>query len=129
MLERFSMQLVLEKLADLGGVGGTFKERDWRIRCRLNWHHKAASTIRHMLYRERVPTAGEAREIEAAHLKYCAEKAVRYAEESKQLYEQMRTAITAMEAADAEFYRPHIEALGELLHQRRNQAGEKSDEV
>ena len=117
------MTALTEKLNAIGGIG-PLKSREWRIRSRLGWHTKAASTIRHMIYGERLPSAEEAKEIEAAHLKYCAEKVRQNAAENEALFQQMRSALAAMEESDAEFYRPHIEALGELLLQRRDQSRE-----
>lgn len=72
-LEKVSMTALVEKLTAIGGPG-PLKQREWRIRVRLNWHHKAKSAVRHMLYGARQPTYQEAREIEAAHLKFCAER-------------------------------------------------------
>lgn len=127
MLEKSSMNAIAEKLTDIGGFG-PLKEREWRIRCRLNWHNKAKSAIRHMLYGERFPSIEEAKQIEAAHLKYCAERIKANAAENANLLSQMRSALAAMEASDAEFFEPHIKAVGELLLQRRYQSGEAGDQ-
>ena len=117
------MNVLGEKLTALGGVG-SMKQREWRIRCRLGWHGKAASAIRHLLYGERRPTWQEAREIEAAHLKFCAERIRANEAENAALLSSMRAALAAMEASDPEFFEPHIEAMREILLQRRAQASE-----
>ncbi len=126
MLEKSSMTAVAHKLADIGG-SGPLKLREWRIRSRLNWHAKARSAVRHMLYGERSPTLEEAKQIEAAHLKYCAEKIHANQAENAALLREMQSALTAMEHSDPEFFEPHIEAVRQLLFQRRDQAGEVGD--
>ena len=125
-MEKRSMTALAEKLADIGG-NGPLKLRDWRIRCRLNWHDKARTAVRHMLYGERSPTIEEAKQIEAAHLKYCAERIRANAAENETLFREMRSALAAMEASDPDFFQPHIEAVRQLLFQRRDQAGEVGD--
>jgi hypothetical protein len=125
-LEKFSMTVIAEKLAALGG-SGPLKSREWRIRCRLNWHDKAASAVRHMIYGERAPTVEEARQIEAAHLKHCAERIRQNATENAALLREMQSALAAMEKSDPEFFGPNIDALREVLLQRWNQAGENGD--
>lgn len=122
-LEKISTMALAEKLGAIGGTG-PMKAREWRIRCRLGWHDKAASAIRHLLYGERRPTWQEAREIEAAHLKFCAERIRANEAENAALLSSMRAALAAMEAGDADFYKPHIEALRAMLLQRRAQASE-----
>lgn len=121
------MAALAEKLAAIGGHG-PLKQREWRIRVRLNWHDKAKSAIRHMLYGERVPTLEEAKQIEAAHLKFCAERIRQNAAENEALLSSMRSAVVAMEACDPAFFRPHVDAMREILLQRRHQAGETGDE-
>lgn len=123
MLEKFSMTAIAEKLTALGG-SGPLKSREWRIRHLLGWHTKAKSTVRHMLYGERYPSIDEAREIEAAHLKWCADKARQNAAENKALFREMRSALAAMESSDPEFYRPHIECVREMLVQFGHQTRE-----
>jgi len=125
-LEKSSMAAIAEKLAAIGG-SGPLKAREWRIRCRLGWHTKAKSAVRHMLYGERVPNAEEAKQIDAAHLKYCADRIKQNAAENDALFREMRTALEAMESSDPEFYGPHIQAVRELLFQRWNQTGETGD--
>jgi hypothetical protein len=125
-LEFSSMTALAEKLAAIGG-DGPLKSREWRIRSRLNWHTKAASAVRHMLYGERTPSLEEAKQIEAAHLRYCAERINANAAENASLLREMQSALAAMEACDPEFYRPHVEAMRELLLQRWGQAGENGD--
>lgn len=120
-LEKISTMALAEKLGAIGGTG-PMKAREWRIRCRLGWHDKAASAIRHLLYGERRPTWQEAREIEAAHLKFCAERIRANEAENAALLSSMRAALAAMEASDAEFFEPHIEAMRTILLQRRAQA-------
>lgn len=110
------MSAYATKLRELGG-DGKLREREWRIRVRLNWHSKPASTVRHMLFCERRPTVEEAQEIEAAHLRWCAEKVEANRAESQKLFVAMREAIAAMEASDPEFYAPHLDAVRELLLQ------------
>jgi hypothetical protein len=120
------MTALAEKLSAIGG-DGPLKSREWRIRSRLNWHTKAASAVRHMLYGERTPSLDEAKQIEAAHLRYCAERINANAAENASLLREMQSALAAMEACDPEFYRPHVEAVRELLLQRWGQAGENGD--
>jgi hypothetical protein len=126
-LGKSSMTAIAEKLSAIGGHG-PLKAREWRIRCRLNWHDKAQSAVRHLLYGERRPSLDEAREIEAAHLKFCAEKILENRAENETLVASMRSALAAMETTDPEFYRAHIEALGAMLLQSRHQAGENGGE-
>lgn len=126
-LENRSMAALAEKLSDLGG-GGPLKAREWRIRCRLGWHDKATSAVRHLLYGERRASVEEAKEIEAAHLKFCADRIRANAAENEALLSSMRSALAAMESADAEFFGPTIEAVGAILLQRRNQARENGGE-
>ena len=127
-LEKLSMTAALaEKLNAIGG-SGPMKLREWRIRCRLNWHEKARSAVRHMLYGERTPTLQEAKQIEAAHLKYCAERIHHNAAENAALLQEMRSALAAMETSDPDFFAPHIDAVREMLLQRRDQANENSNE-
>ncbi len=126
MLEKSSMTAIAHKLADIGG-SGPLKLREWRIRSRLNWHAKARSAVRHMLYGERSPTLEEAKQIEAAHLKYCAERIRANAAENETLFREMQSALAAMEQSDPEFFEPSIKAVGEMLLQWRRQAGEMGD--
>ena len=123
-LERFSrMAALAEKLAAIGG-SGPLKSREWRIRCRLGWHDKAASAVRHLIYGERTATAEETKQIEAAYLKCCAERVKRNEAANDALFREMRSALAAMEASDPDFFGPHIEAVRDLLFQPRNGAGE-----
>lgn len=127
-LERCSSVTALaEKLSVLGGHG-PLKSREWRIRCRLGWHSKAQSAVRHLLYGERSATHEEAKQIEAAYLKHCAERIQQHAAETAHLYRELQSALAAMEASDPEFFAPHIDAVRELLFQRRNQARETGSE-
>lgn len=119
------MAALAEKLGALGGAG-KLSEREWRIRVRLNWHNKPRSTIRHMLYGERRPDFNEARQIEAAHLKHCAEKIEANSNDNARLYQSMRSALAAMEATDPEFFRPTIEAVRDQLFSFGNMGREKS---
>lgn len=121
------MTAIAEKLTAIGGTG-PLKAREWRIKSRLNWHDKAASTVRHMLYGERMPTLDEARQIEAAHLKYCAERIRQNATENAALIREMQSALAAMEASDPEFFQPHIDAVRAMLLQRRDQANQGGSE-
>ena len=108
------MNTLVEKLRAIGG-DGKLAECEWRIRSRCGWHHKAQSAIRHLIYSERRATVEEAKQIEAAHLRWCAEKIDANRRENAQLFDTMRKAIAAMEASDPEFYGPQIQAIGELL--------------
>lgn len=114
VMEIVPMTAVAERLAALGGEG-RWKACEWRIRVRLNWHTKAKSAIRHLVRGEQVPTLEEVREIEAAHLKYCAEKVEANRDENTRLFASMHSAIAAMEKSDPEFYRPHIEAIRDTV--------------
>jgi hypothetical protein len=126
-LEKPSMTVLVEKLSALGG-SGPLKAREWRIRCRLNWHDKAASAVRHLLYRERCPTIVEAREIEAAHARYCAERIRANAAENQSLISSLRSALAAMETTDPAFFEPTIESVRAILLQRWAQASEPGGE-
>lgn len=126
-MEKSSMNAVADKLVAIGGTG-PLKAREWRIRCRLGWHDKAKSAIRHLLYGERRPTLDEAREIEAGHLKFCAERIRANEAENADLLSSMRSALAAMEACDPDFFGPHVEAMREILLQRRAQAAESGGE-
>jgi len=129
LLERLpTMAAIAEKLGDLGGTG-PLKAREWRIRCRFGRHDKAATAVRHLIYGERMPTIEEVKQIEAAHLKFCAEKVRQNALETDALFREMHAALAAMEESDPEFYRPHIEAVRELLFPHRDSPGEDSDEA
>ncbi len=110
---------VIEKLNHIAGAGKMI-ERDWRARNRLRWHTKAKSAVRHLLNGERRPSLDEAREIEAAHLKYCAEQIEVNRAANAKLFDTMQQSIAAMQTSDPDFYRPHIEALGETLLRLRN---------
>lgn len=118
------MAALVEKLNEIGGRG-KLAEREWRIRCRLKWHTKRPTTVRHLLYGERVPSLTEAKEIEAAHLKHCAEKAAARRAEDQELFRAMREAIAAMERTDPEFFSPHIEAARQALLR----GGDMADQV
>lgn len=88
---REAMTALVEKLSSIAG-GGKLSEREWRVRCRLKWHTKPKSSVRHLLYGERKPSIEEARQIEAAHFKLCAEKIQEHDEATKRLFENMRIA-------------------------------------
>lgn len=126
-LEKFSMSAVLDKLEVIAGHG-KFATRDWQVRKRLNWHTKAKSVVRHMLSGERKISVEEAAQIHAAHLKYCAEQVEANRNENTKLFADMHSAIAAMQATDPDFYRPHIEAIGELLFQGRDMVRKNGSE-
>jgi hypothetical protein len=117
----------IDQLRRIGGAG-PLKTIEWRIRVRLNWHGKARSAVRHLLHGERQPSLAEAKDIEAAHLLWCAQQVEANRRENLQLYQSMRSALAAMEAGDAEFYRPHIEALRQLLLRGRSASGGEGEE-
>lgn len=118
-LEKLPMTSALAEKLDRIGGDGKLQEREWRIRCRLNWHTKAKSAVRHLLHGERKPTLEEAREIEAAHFKWCAEQVKANRDANIQLFNSMREALDAMERTDSEFFGPHIEEMRQLLLQNR----------
>lgn len=118
MLEDLPMAQLAEKLNQIGGEG-KLAEKEWRIRNRLKWHDKAKSAIRHLLHRERNPSLEEARQIEAAHLKWCAEQVELNRRNNEQLFLSMRAALEAMERTDPEFYGPTVEEVRQLLFQNR----------
>ena len=128
MVDGFSrMTALVEKLTAIGG-DGSLKQREWRIRCRLGWHTKARSAVRHILNGERGLSVAQARQIEAAHFKYCAERIEVNARENADLLREMRSALAAMEATDPEFFEPTIDAVRQMLLQRRAQASEPPGE-
>lgn len=120
------MTALVEKLSSIAG-GGKLSEREWRVRCRLKWHTKPKSSVRHLLYGERKPSIEEARQIEAAHFKLCAEKIQEHDEATKRLFENMRIALMAMEQSDPGFFGPHIQEARELLLRHRNPADQAGD--
>lgn len=67
------------------------------------------------LYGERKPTLDEAKQIEAAYLRVCAEGIRVNNAENERLFASMRAALSAMEAGDSEFYGPYIEAMRHIL--------------
>lgn len=119
MVEKVSMSQALAEMLDRIGGPGKFQERDWRISSRLNWHTKAKSAVRHLLHGERKPTLEEAKQIEAAHFKWCAEQVKANRDANEQLFKSMREALDAMERTDAEFFGPHIEEMRQLIFQNR----------
>lgn len=102
-LEKFSMNAIVDKLDDLGG-DGPFKQRDWQIRSRLNWRTKAKSAVRHILSGARKVSVEEAREIEAAHMKFCAEKVEANRDENRKLLDALARSLAAMEASDPDYF-------------------------
>lgn len=125
---RSTVAALAEKLDQIGGTG-PLKAREWRIRTRCGWHAKPKTFVRHLIYGERRPTLEEGRQIEAAHLKYCAKKIEENRRENTELFDAMRQALEAMETSDPEFYRPHIEAVRDLLFQGGHGTGETDDET
>lgn len=111
------MSAYVEKLDQIGGGSEVkkFALKDWQIRARLKWHDKAKSAIRHILRGDRKLSGQEEREIEAAHLRFCADAIKAKHDETKDLFASMRRAIDAMERSDPEFYRPHIEAVRDQM--------------
>jgi hypothetical protein len=109
------MAALAEKLNAIGG-NGKLLEREWRIRSRLNWHTKARSSIRHMLYGERQPSLDEAKQIEIAHLKYCAEQIEAHRAENAKLFDSLRRSLDAMQKTDPEFFVTQVQAVREIMH-------------
>jgi len=126
MLGKYSMTAFVDKLVGLGGLG-KLQEREWRIRSRLSWHTKAKSAVRHLMYGERKPSLEEAAQINAAHLRYCAETIEANRNENAKLFATMQSALAAMQASDPEFYAPHVQAVSEILLRARNMAGIEGD--
>jgi len=122
-LEKFAMAVLVEKLAALGG-DGPFKAREWKIRSRLNWHTKARSTVRHILSGARKVSLEEARQIEAAHLRFCAEKVEANRDENRKLLDSLRQSLAAMEASDPEFFSEQAEAVRQILFRHGNGASQ-----
>jgi hypothetical protein len=121
-MEEKSMESLVTKLNDIAGFG-KLANRELRLRSLLNWRTKAKSSIRHLLHGEQRPSLEEAKEIEAAHLKHCAEKIERNRAETIKLFNTMRASIAAMEASDPEFYEPHIAMVREALFSDGNTGG------
>lgn len=126
-LEKFSMSAIVEKLVELGG-DGKFEEQDWRIRRRLNWHHKAKSVVRHIISGARHIKPDEVDEIRIAHLKFCAESIEANRNENAKLFASMQSAIAAMQATDPEFYAPHVAAVSDVVLRLGNVAGDSRRE-
>lgn len=127
MLESCSMAAIVEKLSAIGG-NGKWLEREWRIRVRLCWHDKARSAIRHMVYGERKPSVQEAKEIELAYVKHCAERIEAHRVENAKLFHSMRSAIAAMESSDPEFFGPQLEAMRASMFRPGDSAAENGSE-
>ena len=127
-LEKVAMTALVEKLTALGGIG-SFKSREWRIRVRLSWHTKSKSAVRHILSGARKISLEEGREIEAAHIKWCASQVKAHRDADAKLFAEMQSAIEAMQRSDPEFYRPHIEAVRDILFPAGNMGNDKSGEV
>lgn len=127
MLEKFSMEAVLNKLAAIGG-NGKFQEKDWRIRCRLNWHTKAKSAVRHMLSGARKIEPEEIKDIEEGFIKHFPEMVEAHRAANRQLFDQMRTEVARLEAGDVEFHKPQIEAMRSVLLQLGNMVGQNGIE-
>jgi hypothetical protein len=125
-MENMSMEAVLRKLDQLGGAG-PLKLKMRNVRSRLRWRDVTDNTIRHLLYREQKPSLEQVRQIEAAHLKHCAEKVRHLNDEVKQLYAGMREAIAAMEADDAEYHRETLAEVRHALFQARSRGGQAGD--
>jgi hypothetical protein len=121
-MARFAMNSIVLKLNRIAGQG-KFEAREYRVKSVLNWRNKAKSTIRHLLKGEQIPTLEEAEQIELAYVKHCAEKVEQNHAENARLFDEMRSAISAMQARDPEFYAPFIEALSSELLARGRLAG------
>ena len=115
-----------DKLAELGGAGPA-KVCEERIKTRTGWHDKAPSAIRHMLSGSRKISADERNDIEAAYLRYCADKIKVNNDDNRRLYQTIRNAIAALEKSDPEFHRPQIEALREIVNQLGYLGGNQVD--
>lgn len=127
-LEKFAMTALVEKLAALGG-DGPFKSREWKIRSRLNWHTKARSAVRHILAGARKVSLEEAQQIEAAHMKYCAEKVEANRDENRKLLDALARSLAAMEASDPDYFSEQVEAVREILFRRGNANAENGGEA
>lgn len=122
------MPALADKLRLLGG-GGKLAAREWRIRCRLGWHGKAASAARHLLYGERRVTVEEAKQIDAAYAKWCAEKFEANSHENAKLIAAISEFAERAARVDAEYFHNDLEALRQTLHrlgQRESQASRTS---
>ena len=126
-LEKETMAALTAKLADIAG-DGKLQAREWRVRCRLNWHNKAPSRIRHIIYGEVRPSLDEAREIEAAYAKWCANRLREIDGETKQLFDSIRQSVAAMEATDPEFFAPTIADVSAALLRCRMQRSDPGTE-
>ena len=80
-----------------------------------------------MLRGERQIDVDEARDIEAAHFKFCAEKAAANNDENRKLFETMQQALAAMQQSDAEFFAGHIEAVRDLFFHHGNMGRKEGD--
>lgn len=108
------MAALAEKLGVIAG-GGKLAEREWRLRSRCHWHRKPKSSVRHLLYGERRPSLEEAREIEAAYARHCAEKLEQNRRENAALVESIVGFAEMARRVDEDFYASHLEALRETL--------------
>lgn len=109
-----SVAALAEKLSILAG-SGKLADREWRIRNRCQWHRKAKSSVRHLLYGERRPSFEEAREIEAAYALHCADKLEANRRENAALVESIVGFAEMARRVDEDFYASHLEALREAL--------------
>ena len=108
------MTALADKLGAIAGAG-KLEQRVWRVRIRCRWHHKARTAVRHLLYGERRASLEEARDIEAAFARYCAEKIEKNRAENADLLKSIVIFAEIAARVDAEFYQHHLEALRESL--------------
>jgi hypothetical protein len=115
---------MLEQIAE----GRKAEARDWHLRCKLNWHEKAKSFVRHVWYGEQELSAQDERDIELAYIRYHADQIEANRAEDRRLFATIRSSLEYLESADPEFHRPAIEALGELADRLRGVAGQARNE-
>jgi hypothetical protein len=123
----FSGVTHIEMLEKLGGDRKA-EALDWHLRCLLNWHTKAKSAIRHILYGEQTLTAQDERDIEAAYIRFHADQIEANREEDRSHYATLGAVLQYLETVDPEFHRPAIEALRDVADRLGNMVGQARGE-
>lgn len=118
---------MLDKIG--GGVGVKMLAKDHKIRKRLKWHDKAKSAIRHILNGEQTLSGQDERDIELGFLTYCADLIEAHRDEDQKMLETIRSSLEYLQAADADFHRPAIEALGAFADRLRGSLGRPRPEA
>lgn len=118
---------MLDKIG--GGDGVKMLAKDHLIRKRLGWKDKAKTAIRHILNGEQTLSGQDERDIELGYLNYCADLIEAHQDEDRKMLETIRSSLEYLQAADADFHRPAIEALGAVADRLRGSLGRSRPEA